>query len=236
MLAKILSRVAWKSVASTVVLAAVGGVAGLSSLAANATTVATFSWVSTSSSGGVVTPSGTLTLSLPDTITTQTFDTGTLGSSSAAFAMLTGLSYTYGNGLSIGLADVTSKSINPIKWYTSATTNTNGASPGPGVYLLAGFQLSGSKVFAGDPRAAIFTLGDSAGTQNLPGPSILGPGSNGLTPFVGPATSDAGYWQLTNFQTGVSAVPVPAALPLLISGLAGVGGMLARRRRASAAV
>jgi len=38
--------------------------------------------------------------------------------------------------------------------------------------------------------------------------------------------------RLSSFQTGVVPVPVPAVLPLLISGLAGLGGVIVRRRRA----
>lgn len=226
MLARIMSRAVWKYAATALVLALGGAWAG----AVSATTVATFAWVATGP-GPVVTPSGTLTLSLPDSITTQTFDTGTLANSTAAFAMLTGLSYTYGNGLSVGLSDLTSESISPIKWYTSAATNTSGLT---GIYLLAGFQLAGSKVFPGDVRAANFGFTSSAGTQNGSGPSIIGPAFNGMTPFAGQgvATTDSGFWQLTSFQTGVAPVPVPAALPLLLSGLAGLGGVVARRRAA----
>jgi len=201
-------------------------------LVANATTVATFDWVSTSSSGGVATPTGSLTLSLPDSITTQTFNTGNLGSSASALALLTGFSYTFGNGLSVGLTNLNlaSSSVNPAQWITSYSTNTNGAATG--FYLLAGFQLTGSKVFAGDPRAATFQLSNSAGIQNGPsGPSIIGAASNNMTPFVGAPTVDAGYWRMTSFQTGVSPVPLPAALPLLLSGLLGFGGVAWRKRR-----
>jgi hypothetical protein len=206
--------------------------ASLVSNVANATTVATFEWVSTSSSGGITTPTGTLTLSLPDSITSQTFNTGSLGSSANALALLTGFSYTYGNGLSVGLSNLnlTSSSVSPAQWITSYSTNTNGVATG--FYLLAGFQLNGSKVFPGDSRAANFQLSNSAGIQNGPaGPSIIGAASNNMTPFVGPATVDAGYWRMTSFQTGVSPVPLPAALPLLLSGLLGFGGFTLRRRR-----
>jgi len=227
MLARALSRAAWKSVASVLLLAGVGAGAALSTRAANATTVAIFTWVATGP-GPNTTANGTLTLSLPDSITTQTFDTGTLTSSAAA-AMLTGLSFQYGNGLSVTLGDLTSKTINPIKWYTSAATNSNGLPDG--VYLLAGFQLTGSKVFPGDPRAAIFTLTNPAGSQLLPGPSNVGLAGAGLTPFVGNPANDSGHWLLTSF---VPAVPLPAALPLLLSGLAGLGGVVARRGRAEA--
>src|ERR1700685_2395073 len=77
--------------------------------ASNLETVVTFDWVSTSYTTAdthPVTPSGSLTLTLPGTITTQTFDTGNLGA--AAITDITAFSYTFSDGLSVGLSDLTS--------------------------------------------------------------------------------------------------------------------------------
>ena len=234
MVSRIVARISWRSIASAAVLAA-----SLSAGVANATTVATFTWVSSFVNGGSQTPTGTLQLSLPDTVTTQTFTTPSPGSLTPAqmFSSITALSYTFGDGLSIGLADLnsTTASILPslfssTTWYTSAPTTVSLFTGGTatGVFLLSGFTLKGSKVFAGDSRAADFQLAEPAGQQN---PANVGLDSNGITPFAGQgvATTDSGYWQLT----GVSTVPVPAALPLLFSGLAGLGGLIGRRRRAA---
>jgi hypothetical protein len=234
MLAKIGSRAAWKSVASAAVLA-IAALAGFTSGAANATTVATFQWVSSSSSGGVVTPSGTVSISLPDSILAAPFTTnpsppGTTPLTAAQmFASITGLIYTFGNGVTIGLGDLNSTTdvslpslFTSNAWFTSASTNTGGPAPGF-FYLLTGMRLKGSKA------GGTFQLADPAGIPNLPGPSIISLDSHNLTPATGPATVDAGYWQLTS----VNPVPVPAALPLLFSGLAGLGGLIGRRRRAA---
>jgi len=192
-------------------------------LAANATTVV-FDWVSTSvTAGQTITPAGTLTLTLPNTVTTQTFNTGSLGSSALAAADITGFAFEFSDGLSVGLSNLTSKSItentsvNPAayEWYTSNTVTTSG---GPtGVYLITGFTLAGSKVFPGDPRAANFQIASSAGQV-----SLVGPASNNITPFAGQgaASVDAGYWELQSIQT--SSVPLPAAGWMLVSGLAGL--------------
>jgi hypothetical protein len=199
---------------------AVASVAGLPR-AADATTVATFEWISTGSVGGTVTPTGTLVLSLPDTITTPTFDTGIIGAAAAA-PMLTAFSYTFGDETSIDLTDITPSTIAPLSWYTSSTNISAGA-PGGSVYLLSGFTFSG---LAGTPLN-FFQIANSAGTQNgEAGPSQVGASSNNLY------TVDSGYWRLSSFATA-AVVPLPAALPLLFAGLVAYGG-LARRRRSAA--
>jgi hypothetical protein len=195
--------------------------------AAQASTIVTFDWVSTSASGGSTVPNGMLALTLPGTITTQTFDSGNLGSSALAGADITGFSFEYSDGLTVGLSNLTSRTVSPEKtgdwaWYTSDSVTPSG---GPtGFYLITGFQLAGSKVFPGDPRAANFSIANTAGQLTL-----IAPDSNGITPFAGQgvASSDAGYWELASIQT----VPLPATLWLFASGIAGLGRW-ARKSRA----
>jgi hypothetical protein len=235
MLAKAIFKVLPRTLGPTVIGLAAVGVAAALPRAANATT-ATFSWVSTSfvtAQTPPTTPTGTLTLTLPDSITTQTFDTGVLvGGSNAAFDMITAFSYTFSDGLTATLSSLNraASSISPAKWYTSVSFDPDGAGTAPtGIYLISGFTLTSvTGAFAGGTAQ----FANSAGTQGPP--SSVGAEANTITPTFPPwSSNDAGYWRLTSFSA--PTVPLPAALPLLISGLGALGGMVARRRRVSAA-
>jgi hypothetical protein len=212
-------------------------VVGAAPLAASATTV-TFEWINSFANTAQdprTLPSGTLTLTLPNTITSQTFDTGNLGTGAAALAMITEFSYTFSDGITIGLGNLnlaTSSITTPAgpqaqnAWYTSNLVDPadgpDGISP-LGYYLLTGFILKGT---AG---GGTFQIANPAGLQGPP--SNVGLAGNTLTPTFPPwSSNDSGYWHMKSFD--VAVVPLPAALPLLLSGLAAFGGVVTRRRRA----
>jgi hypothetical protein len=207
-----MGRVSFKIVAAALLVAAAGLAAPV-----RAATIAAFEWVPVAGAGA----SGSLTLTLPDTVTSSTFNTGNLGAA-AAQAAITGFNYTFSNSLVVGLSDLTSRSIASNTWVTSNAVTPAG---GPlGIYLIAGFQLAGSKVFPGDSRAANFSIANAAGL-----PSLVAYDNNGVTPFVGAAANDAGYWRLNSFTA--NPVPLPAAAWLLISGLGGLASFARRRQQ-----
>jgi hypothetical protein len=116
---------------------------------------------------------------------------------------LTALSFTWtgGNGTTISLSDVTA----------GIPTSFSAG----GGYLITGFSMS--RVTAG----LFFQLANSAGLPGNPGP-----GSNNIQ-APGTPEIDSGVWQLR----ASTPVPVPAAVWLLGSALAGLGVMRRRRNR-----
>jgi hypothetical protein len=198
--------------------------------AAHASTIATFDWVSksTNPTPPITTPHGDLVLTLPGTVTGNTFAVGN-STSAAAAAQITGFSYTFGDGLTVGLSNITSKTIGQalvngspsFAWLTSNSVTPAGTTS-PAHYLITGFQLAGSKVFPGDPRAANFNIANAAGQA-----ALVASDSNGITPFAGQgsATGDAGYWKLDSLVP----VPLPAAAGLLLGGLGALCGAFRRR-------
>jgi hypothetical protein len=156
-----------------------------------------------------VTPSGSLTLTLPGTITTQTFDTGNLGA--AAISDITAFTYTFSDGLSVGL---------------SSSDSTTPAGGPTGIYLISGFTLSGKKTYPPSGSGlAPFPIANTAGL-----PTNVALDANTLTPQAsqGTASNDAGYWELASL-TEESTVPLPPGLPLLLTGVAALGLLLRQR-------
>jgi hypothetical protein len=149
--------------------------------------------------------SGTLVIDLPGTVTASTFTDGT-----ASLASIKSLSYTFSSGTAVTLSNVKSSTF-VGQWETS-TANATGGSGAPD--LISEFLLYGTTP----------TQLSLVETQGLPtNVQAASYQYNGV--------SDSGVWQLES----LTPVPLPAGLPLLLSGL-GLLGMNLRRRPASVAV
>jgi hypothetical protein len=206
-------------------------------LAAQASEVVTFDWVSITenpASVQTVTPSGTLQLTLPTFALTGTSTPPNYGpyyaSGAASTANITGFSYTDAEGLTVGLSNLTSKSVSSTTWVTSGTdTPATGAQavspPSAGYYLVSGFSLSGTST-----QGSNFMIANSAGTAGATYANGIGNGDNTFQATSSlHAVTDGGYWELVSVSS--TPVPLPAALPLLLGGM----GLLSRfgRRRVS---
>ncbi len=203
---------------------------------AHADTIVTFDWVSGTptpenpTSAASVTPGGTLTLDVSSFALTGTANPPNLGQyyasgGNAATVSIVGLNYEFADGAKVSLSNVTSMSVGSTTtpWQTSGLVIPGGVAGGTAAnyYLISGFTLSGTA------NGANFQIGNVAGTA---GATFANGVANGGNSFNGtaayPAVTDGGYWQLAS----VTTVPLPAALPLLLSGL-GMTGLFGRRRR-----
>ena len=172
---------------------------------AEASTLATFDWVDASGSTG----SGTLAISLPGAVTSPQFNIG-----GASFSQVTDFDYTFSSGLTVSLAELTSNTFNPTpaSWTTTTITSTTvGGSAVGDTDLTTGFIFGG---------ANNLKIAESQGTL-----FNIQVANNLINPASGGVSNDFGYWKLES----LTPVPVPAALPLLLSGLGLI--RVTRRRR-----
>jgi hypothetical protein len=149
--------------------------------------------------------SGTLVIDLPGTVTNTTFDDGT-----ASLGSIKSLSYTFSSGTTVTLANVKTSSFQG-QWETSNATATGGSGAPD---LITGFSLYGTNPIQ---LSLVEALGLPTNVQ--------------AASYQYNGVSDSGVWQLQS----LTPVPLPAGLPLLLSGL-GLVGMNLRRRIAAAAV
>lgn len=152
-------------------------------------------------------------------------------SGSAVTATITAISYTAGDGQTVdSLSDLSTTTLGATVWATSAidepATGAQAPSPPPaGYYLISAFNLSGTT-----DQGAPIKFANAAGTAgasygNGIDASGIGNGDvtdNAMGAFTG--TETGGYWE-------VSTVPLPAGLPLLLSGLALLGWFARRGAR-----
>jgi hypothetical protein len=173
---------------------------------ANADTLATFSWV-TDSAVPAGPESGSLVIDLTGNITTNTFANG----GTATLGSIQSLSFTFSTGTSVTLANVTGSSFTG-NWSTS-NANATGGSGAPD--LITKFTLTGT-------NPSSLKLAEAAGSAtNVQADS-----------YQYQAANDSGVWQLQS----LTPVPLPAGLPLFLSGLGLLGLKLRRRTAAVSAV
>jgi len=200
-------------------------------VAAQASVIATFDWVSggptpeNPTSAKTTTPDGTLELLLSSFTLTST-GTGNFGpnyytSGSASTATIVDFSYTAGNGLTVSNSNLNTTTLGSTIWATSASDTPYSGTP-KGYYLISAFSVSGTT-----PQSSPFQIANGAGTANANYANGIGNADNSFNAAGSiPAITDGGYWELQS----VTAVPLPLALPLLLSGIGGLG-VFARRRR-----
>lgn len=192
---------------------------------AHADVIATFEWVTGTatpenpSSAATTTPQGTLTLDLSSFVLTGTNDPPNSGQyyasgANATTANITGLSYTFADGLSVNLSNVSTESVRSTTspWQTSGLDIPGGLPTGAAAayYLVSGLTLSGTA------DGANFQISNNVGTAGATYANGVGNGDNSFNGASGyAAITDGGYWKLES----MAPVPLPSSLLLLLSGL-----------------
>lgn len=195
--------------------------AGIPALA-QADVIATFDWVSYTTTTGqtpATTPSGAFSVDLSAFNLTGSGNSAYYSSGSAVTGTITALSYTFGDGLTVGLSDLTSTTLSSRVWSTSATVT-------PAFVTTAAQYLTTGLALPGTADGGTFNLASAAGTAGATFANGVTLAGNSITPSFPPfSASDAGYWKFD----GVTPVPLPAALPLLLGGLGFLGRMVRSR-------
>jgi hypothetical protein len=212
-----------KATGSLGTLLAMAAVASSLPMAAHASVVENFVWVPDFEQSGnySTVPSATLQLTLSSFALTPLSGAG-LGSyyasgSDQTTANSTGFTYNTGGGVNVavGLSNVSTIAFTTTSpWQTSSVVTPAAANgdefpaPTQGYYLISQFQLSGT--VNGEAFMMATAAGGTAGTTlatGLPNSDFTYDGS----------TEEGGYWKL------VTPVPLPLGLPLLLSGIGGLG-------------
>jgi hypothetical protein len=212
-------------------LLAVTAVTAVLPMAAHASVIETFTWVPDyeQSGGYSQEPTATLQLTLSSWTLTPLSGSGVgpyyASGSDAATANITGFSYN-GHGATITLSNVSASGetvTTTAPWQTSslvtpAADNGEDGYPAPtqGYYLISAFTLSGTV------NGEAFMMSTASG--GTPGTTLASQIPNSDFTYDN-TVEEGGYWELTP-----ASVPLPAALPLLLSGIAGLGVFALRRK------
>lgn len=147
-----------------------------------------------------------------------------------------GLTFAHDNGIFMAVWDGTSPNSNGtnnliFSPFSLGSGNMTITKTGGGVFDLLSFDMVISW-YNSNPNEVVFVNGSPLNlTQTLTNFAVNLIGVSSVT--ISNIGVNGSYWSADNFNVnvGVSDVPVPAALPLLAAGLAGLGYAGRRRRK-----
>jgi hypothetical protein len=124
--------------------------------------------------------------------------------------------------LTVNKSNLSTTTLGSTIWATSASDIPYNSGITPGYYLISAFSVSGTT-----PQSSPFQIANAPGTANANYANGVGNADNSFNAAGSiPGITDGGYWELQS----VTAVPLPLALPLLLSGIGGLA-VFARRRK-----
>jgi hypothetical protein len=204
-------------------------------IVAQADVLATFDWVPGTATpenplaAATTTASGSLTLDLSSFSLTGTSSPPNFGQyyasgNPASSANVVGLSYTFADGVTVDLPELTSvANLNTsTSWVTSGGDTPYNVPTGTtaGDYLVSAFTLYGTA------DGANFAIANSAGTAGATYANGVGNADNSYNGSAGHAAiTDGGYWELVQ----VTPVPLQPAGVMLLSGICLLGWALRSR-------